>query len=103
MRRSHALPGAILLASAALFSPTRTTADEPAKVSYYKDIRPVFQQNCNGCHQPAKPQGGFVMTANADLLKHGLYTPPTPSAPARTAPPPEPGHAANPERRSCDR
>ena len=26
------------------------------KVSYYKDVRPIFAQNCNGCHQPAKPQ-----------------------------------------------
>jgi len=47
------------------------TADEPAKVSYYKDVRPIFQQNCNGCHQPAKPMGGFVMTSHTDLLKAG--------------------------------
>jgi DNA-binding beta-propeller fold protein YncE len=40
-------------------------------VSYYRDVRPVFQQHCQGCHQPAKPQGGFVMTAHADLLKKG--------------------------------
>src|SRR4051812_2944393 len=43
----------------------------PAKVSYYKDVRPIFAQHCNGCHQPAKPQGGYVMTAHADLLKPG--------------------------------
>src|SRR5205823_12356026 len=47
-------------------------ADEPpAKVSYFKDVRPIFAQNCNGCHQPAKPMGGFVMTGYADLLKPG--------------------------------
>src|SRR4029079_13289740 len=47
-------------------------AAEPAgKVSYYKDVRPIFAQNCNGCHQPAKPQGGFIMTAHADLMKAG--------------------------------
>lgn len=46
-------------------------ADEPAKVSYYKDVRPIFQQHCNGCHQPAKPMGGFVMTSHADLFKAG--------------------------------
>jgi WD40 repeat protein len=46
-------------------------ADEPAKVSYYKDVRPIFQQHCNGCHQPAKPMGGFVMTTHADLFKAG--------------------------------
>ena len=34
----------------------------PAEVSFYKDVRPIFQQHCNGCHQPAKPSGGFDMT-----------------------------------------
>ncbi len=51
--------------------PTAATADEPAKVSYYKDVRPIFQQHCNGCHQPAKPMGGYVMTTHADLFKAG--------------------------------
>src|SRR3954471_23724173 len=41
------------------------------KVSYYKDVRPIFQQHCQGCHQPAKPQGGYVMTSHADLFKAG--------------------------------
>jgi WD40 repeat protein/mono/diheme cytochrome c family protein len=43
------------------------SAAEP--VSYYKQVRPLFQQHCQGCHQPARPQGGYVMTAHADLLK----------------------------------
>ena len=29
--------------------------------SYFKDIRPIFQQNCQGCHQPAKVQGSYMM------------------------------------------
>jgi WD40 repeat protein len=41
----------------------------PAEVSYYRDVRPIFQQHCQGCHQPAKPQGGYVMTGHADLFK----------------------------------
>jgi WD40 repeat protein/mono/diheme cytochrome c family protein len=41
------------------------------KVSYFKDVRPIFQQHCQGCHQPAKAQGGFVMTDHAGLLKSG--------------------------------
>ena len=39
-------------------------ADPPAKdkpestdVSYYRNVRPIFQQNCQGCHQPAKRAG----------------------------------------------
>lgn len=47
------------------------TAEEPARVSYYKDVRPILQQHCNGCHQPAKPLGGYVTTEYADLLKAG--------------------------------
>src|SRR5262245_48926681 len=43
----------------------------PAKVSFYKDIRPIFQQHCQGCHQPAKAQGGYVLTEYAELLKPG--------------------------------
>jgi mono/diheme cytochrome c family protein/DNA-binding beta-propeller fold protein YncE len=62
-----ALPGAVI----ALFIPAGVRAEEPAPVSYYKDVRPIFQQHCNGCHQPAKPMGGYVMTSHADLLKPG--------------------------------
>jgi WD40 repeat protein/mono/diheme cytochrome c family protein len=40
------------------------------KVSYDKQIRPIFQAHCQGCHQPAKAGGGFVMTA-FDRLKKG--------------------------------
>jgi WD40 repeat protein len=41
----------------------------PDKVSYYHDVRPIFQQHCQGCHQPARAQGGYVMTDFAELLK----------------------------------
>lgn len=44
-------------------------ADPTAPVSYFKDVRPLFQQHCQGCHQPAKAQGGYVMTDHAALLK----------------------------------
>lgn len=62
-----ALPGAVI----ALLLPAGARAQETTAPSYYKDVRPIFQQHCNGCHQPAKPQGGFVMTGHADLLKAG--------------------------------
>ena len=44
-------------------------ADKP--VSYWKQVRPVFQANCQGCHQPAKAKGGYVMTDFARLLAGG--------------------------------
>ena len=40
-------------------------------VSYYKQIRPIFQANCQGCHQPAKARGEYVMTSYDRLLKGG--------------------------------
>ncbi|HVW36860.1 MAG TPA: c-type cytochrome domain-containing protein, partial [Pirellulales bacterium] len=42
-----------------------------AEVSYYKDIRPIFQARCQGCHQPAKPSGAYVMTGFETLVKGG--------------------------------
>src|SRR5262245_32157655 len=61
-----------ILTAAILFSiPPALVTAQPAKVSYYKEVRPIFQQNCQGCHQPAKPQGGYVMTSYPDLLKAG--------------------------------
>ena len=44
---------------------------EPAKVSYFRDVRPVLQEHCQGCHQPAKRSGEYVMTPFAALLKGG--------------------------------
>src|SRR3954470_367164 len=58
-------------ALAVLVLPVAARADDPPKVSYYKDIRPILQQNCNGCHQPANPLGGHVTTDHATLLKPG--------------------------------
>lgn len=50
----------------------KAAAPEPAvKVSYFRDIRPILQEQCQGCHQPAKRSGQYVMTPFAALLKGG--------------------------------
>ena len=41
------------------------------KISYFEDIRPLFQEKCQGCHQPAKAKGDYVMTDVAKLLSGG--------------------------------
>src|SRR5678815_493682 len=41
------------------------------KVSYYRDVRPILQANCQGCHQAAKAKGGYVMTDFKRLLAGG--------------------------------
>jgi mono/diheme cytochrome c family protein/roadblock/LC7 domain-containing protein len=57
-------------------APAALPADEakPAgagPVSYYKQIRPIFQAHCQGCHQPAKARGDYVMTEFQKLLAGG--------------------------------
>jgi mono/diheme cytochrome c family protein len=35
--------------------PADSAKPDPNKpVSYFKDVRPIFQAQCQGCHQPAK-------------------------------------------------
>src|SRR4051812_19322155 len=46
-------------------------AKPSAKVSYYREVRPILQANCQGCHQPAKNKGGYVMTDFKRLLAGG--------------------------------
>ncbi len=48
----------------------KVTAAGP-KVSYDKQVRPILQAQCQGCHQPAKAGGGYVMTAFDRMLKGG--------------------------------
>ena len=49
-----------------------STADAAnRKVSFYREVRPILQANCQGCHQPAKPKGGYVMTDFKKLLAGG--------------------------------
>lgn len=44
---------------------------EVAPVSYYRQVRPVLQRHCSGCHQPAKAGGKLVLTSFEALLKGG--------------------------------
>jgi len=53
--------------------PTLAIAEEskPSGVSYYRDVRPILQANCQGCHQPAKRAGDYLMTSHEGLLQTG--------------------------------
>ena len=61
---------AFLLFTAA-FSNVTLIADDEANISYYTDIRPIFQSHCQGCHQPAKKSGEYIMTDFALMLQGG--------------------------------
>ena len=52
---------------------TLFAAETPATdaVSFDKQIRLIFQANCQGCHQPAKAGGQYVMTDFTKLVKGG--------------------------------
>jgi mono/diheme cytochrome c family protein len=49
-----------------LFTPAQgkeeAARDPNTPVSFYKEIRPILQANCVGCHQPAKAKGDYIMT-----------------------------------------
>ena len=61
------LCGILLLSSAAL----SLGGSEGGPVSYWRDVRPMLQANCQGCHQPAKAKGEYVMTDVAALIAGG--------------------------------
>ncbi len=50
---------------------TTPEAEASGAVSFYHDVRPVFQGRCQGCHQPAKDKGDYVMTDFARMLAGG--------------------------------
>ncbi|MFT6380161.1 MAG: WD40 repeat protein [Akkermansiaceae bacterium] len=53
-------------------APSFLAGNETEKqISYYNDIRPIFQANCVGCHQPSKDHGDFIMTDFNRLLAGG--------------------------------
>jgi WD40 repeat protein len=39
-----------------------------AKISFDKQIRPIFQGVCIGCHQPAKPKGNYIITTSREKM-----------------------------------
>jgi WD40 repeat protein len=43
----------------------------PHSISFYHQVRPILQANCQGCHQPAKAKGGYAMTDFKKLLAGG--------------------------------
>ena len=65
---------AVLISSTFLHLSDLPAAEEEkvnADVSYWKDVRPIFQAHCQGCHQPAKRGGEYDMTSFAPLLAGG--------------------------------
>ena len=66
----HAALFVAILASCVDAAPTAAAEDE-TPVSFHKQVLPLLRANCQGCHQPAKQQGDYLMTDFARLLKGG--------------------------------
>ena len=62
-----------VLSSVTLYSDaTETDAEkDQTAISYWRDVRPIFQAHCQGCHQPAKPGGEYVMTSFDTMIDGG--------------------------------
>lgn len=48
-----------------------SAAAQDARVSYYRQVLPILQTHCQGCHQPAKASGEYVMSSFDGLLQGG--------------------------------
>src|SRR5262245_22630674 len=48
---------------------------ESEKASYFRQIRPVLQRQCQGCHQPASKQADLVLTSNEGFRNGGKSGP----------------------------
>src|SRR5258706_4473421 len=46
---------------------------EEKKVSYYKEVTPIFKRSCNGCHHPGKLKGELDLTTYAAFKKGGKH------------------------------
>lgn len=53
------------------FSAEASSSDVGKPVSFHSQIRPILQASCQGCHQPAKAKGGYVITDFERLLRPG--------------------------------
>src|SRR5215475_7247998 len=63
--------GGLLICARTFAAESKGDSKAEPKVSYYRQVRPILQANCQGCHQPAKSKGGYVMTDFKLLLAGG--------------------------------
>jgi WD40 repeat protein len=71
MKTSSRLIGVVLLVALPAMALAGEGAKPGDKVSYFTQVRPIFQAHCQGCHQPSKAGGGYVMTSPDRLTAGG--------------------------------
>ncbi len=60
-----------LKASTPAQNPAAAQSQPGTSVSYFRDIRPILQRTCQGCHQPATKSGDLVLTTYEAFLAGG--------------------------------
>src|SRR5205085_3318061 len=69
LRRAFACVLVVAIGSLAIAEDAKKEADGP--VSFTRQIQPILRMHCQGCHQPAKKGGEYVMTSFESLVKGG--------------------------------
>src|SRR3954453_22486246 len=46
-------------------------AQAPAKMDFARDVQPVLQQNCVGCHGPSQQMGSLHLDRRSSVFKAG--------------------------------
>src|SRR4051812_23122666 len=56
-----------------LFAAGTVRAADDKPVSYFRDVKPLLNEACTGCHKPEKTKGDLDMTSVPNLLKGGKH------------------------------
>ena len=71
LSRSKLLVVSLIVQCAAIHGEEISKESGPRPVSYWNDIRPLMQASCQGCHQPAKAKGDYILTDVKRLILGG--------------------------------
>jgi WD40 repeat protein len=63
--------GVVMLSAGGLFAQDDDEKKEEGPVSFYRQVRPILQRHCSGCHQPAKMGGKLLLTSFESFKKGG--------------------------------
>jgi len=71
-RRAAVLLVLVISIAAYLFATDgRAAAEQPAKIDFARDVQPIFQQACIGCHGPTQQMNGFRLDRRRDAMRGG--------------------------------
>src|SRR5918993_3438704 len=73
MRHRFVVPAILFIglgsAPALLWHSATLRAQSPVKVDFARDVQPIFQQNCIGCHGPTQQMNGLRLDRRRDAMR----------------------------------